>query len=87
MRFNPDIGIKGLGKMKKLRFLSMFFPFSSISEFNIVSQDFPNALQYLQVGNYPFRSLPKTFQATNLVALKMRYSKIVQLWEGGERKV
>ncbi|KAL7607288.1 hypothetical protein Lser_V15G19690 [Lactuca serriola] len=87
MRFNLDIGIKGLGKMKKLRFLSMFFPFSSISEFNIVSQDFPNALQYLQVGNYPFRSLPKTFQATNLVGLEMTDSKIVQLWEGGERKV
>ncbi|KAL7604981.1 disease resistance protein Roq1 isoform X2 [Lactuca sativa] len=87
MRFNLDIGIKGLGKMKKLRFLSMFLPFPYISEFNIVSQDFPNALQYLQVRNYPFRSLPKTFQATNLVALEMTYSKIVQLWEGGERKV
>ncbi|CAI9282564.1 unnamed protein product [Lactuca saligna] len=33
------------------------------------------------------RSLPKTFQANNLVALEMPYSKIVQLWEGGERKV
>ncbi|KAJ9552419.1 LOW QUALITY PROTEIN: hypothetical protein OSB04_016464 [Centaurea solstitialis] len=36
---------------------------------------------------YPFSSLPKTFQANNLVMLGMIDSEIVQLWEGGEKKI
>ncbi|CAI9284468.1 unnamed protein product [Lactuca saligna] len=32
-------------------------------------------------------SLPKTFQAFNLVPLEISDSRIIQLWEGGERKV
>ncbi|CAI9303580.1 unnamed protein product [Lactuca saligna] len=56
-------------------------------KFNKVSLYFPNSLRYLQWYNYPFRSLPETFEANNLVALHMANSGIVQLWEGGERKV
>ncbi|KAI3768026.1 hypothetical protein L2E82_18457 [Cichorium intybus] len=87
-KLNPHIVIKGLGKMKKLRFLSMVMGnHLQCSEYNIVNPDFPNALQYLDLNHYPFSSLPKTFQGNNLVALEMVDSKIVQLWEGGERKL
>ncbi|KAL4564970.1 hypothetical protein LXL04_029049 [Taraxacum kok-saghyz] len=48
---------------------------------------FPDALRYLHWDEYPFRSLPQTFQPNNLVTLKIVGSKIVQLWEKGERKV
>ncbi|XP_023753500.1 disease resistance protein RPV1 [Lactuca sativa] len=91
-KFGPHIYLKGLRKMKKLRFLSVSavqqLDFSSNLEFSIVvPADFPNTLRYLHWSCYPFRSLPTTFQANNLVALRMDDSRIVQLWEGGERKV
>ncbi|KAJ9551576.1 hypothetical protein OSB04_015621 [Centaurea solstitialis] len=82
----PNTIMKGLGKMRKLRFL-----FVKILEFNCLELDeasqFPNSLQYLQWYRYPFRSLPGSFQASNLVVLKMPKSQIEQLWEEGERKV
>ncbi|KAJ9552224.1 hypothetical protein OSB04_016269 [Centaurea solstitialis] len=82
----PNTIMKGLGKMRKLRFL-----FVKILEFNCLELDeasqFPNSLQYLQWYRYPFRSLPRSFQASNLVVLKMPKSQIEQLWEEGERKV
>ncbi|KAL7607352.1 hypothetical protein Lser_V15G19712 [Lactuca serriola] len=87
-KLNPHIIIKGLRKMKELRFLSMDLGYRlQCWEFDIVSPDFPNALRYLDLKHYPFSSLPETFQANNLVALEMVDSKIVQLWEVGERKV
>ncbi|XP_052624795.1 disease resistance protein RPV1 [Lactuca sativa] len=46
-----------------------------------------HALRYLCWNDYPFSSLPKIFQANNLVVVQMLDSKIVKLWEGGERKV
>ncbi|KAL7584534.1 hypothetical protein Lser_V15G45137 [Lactuca serriola] len=54
---------------------------------NKVSLYIPDALRYLRWYNYPFRSLPKSFQANNLAALEMAESGIVQLWKGGEKKV
>lgn len=51
------------------------------------SQYFSNGLRYLKWIGYPFRSLPKTFGANNLVGLDISYSRIVQLWQGEERKV
>ncbi|CAH1444389.1 unnamed protein product [Lactuca virosa] len=54
---------------------------------NKASLYFPNVLRYLRWHKYPFRSLPKSFQANNLVALEMTYSDIIQLWERGEKKV
>ncbi|CAI9282570.1 unnamed protein product [Lactuca saligna] len=79
---------KGLRKMKGLRFLSVLIEgrFHNLKS-EKVSLDFPDALRYLSMKCYPFRSLPKTFQANNLVALVMAYSSIKQLWEGGGRKV
>ncbi|XP_023740042.3 disease resistance protein RPV1 [Lactuca sativa] len=56
-------------------------------KFNKVSPYFPDSLQYLCWDRYPFRSLPQTFRANNLVALKMTRSKMVQFWEGSESKV
>ncbi|CAH1444392.1 unnamed protein product [Lactuca virosa] len=100
-RLNPEIVMKGLRKMKELRYLyvaqqSLYSNRAKrnpncLNDFGVlccnkVSPYFPDALQYLHWNNYPFGSLPKTFQANNLVALEMINSKIVQFWEGGERK-
>ncbi|KAL7582312.1 hypothetical protein Lser_V15G45026 [Lactuca serriola] len=87
---NPDVVMKGLGKMKKLRLLDLQMGFSVANRSGFCwnsNNDFPNALRYLRWNNYPFRSLPKTFQANTLVGLGMAHSRIVQLWEAGERKV
>ncbi|CAH1444349.1 unnamed protein product [Lactuca virosa] len=88
---NFEIVMKGLRKMKELRFLHMsqdiMHAFCGERKYDNVSQYFPNALQYLHWYQYPFWSLPNTFQANNLVTLKMEWSNIKQLWEGGERKV
>lgn len=83
---------EGFGKYENLRFLCVV---SEVKDdyrhwdqmANQVSQIFPNALRYLKWSRYPFRCLPKQFQANNLVALDMSCSKIIQFWEGGERKV
>ena len=50
-------------------------------------QYFPNALRWLSWKGYPFRSLPKSFQPNNLVALEISNSIIAQLWEYEDRKV
>ncbi|KAL4580740.1 hypothetical protein LXL04_016942 [Taraxacum kok-saghyz] len=85
---DPYILIQGLGKMKALRYLYVVMGYCHKSfELNTFSLSFPNALLYLSLKYYPFRSLPKTFQANNLVTLKMPRSEVVQLWEDGERKV
>ncbi|KAJ9551400.1 hypothetical protein OSB04_015445 [Centaurea solstitialis] len=79
--------MKGLGNMRRLRVLVVEGDHSNSDwEFDEVSQYFPNSLQYLSWGNYPFFCFPKTFQANNLGALLMHQSRILQLWEGGERK-
>jgi hypothetical protein len=83
---------KGFVRLKNLRFLCVV---SEVAEdyslrdemTDQVSPHFPEALQYLDWVRYPYPSLPKKFQADNLVALVMPYCKIVQVWEGGERKV
>ncbi|CAI9262484.1 unnamed protein product [Lactuca saligna] len=95
---NFEIVMKGLRKMKELRFLHIsentmcnflnsIYNFGEERKYDNVIQYFPNALQYLHWDEYPLWSLPNTFQANNLVVLRMVKSKIVQLWEGGERKV
>ncbi|CAH1421476.1 unnamed protein product [Lactuca virosa] len=48
--------------------------------------DIQNSNREFDMKGYPFRSLPITFQTSKLVSLEMARSKIVQLWEGGERK-
>ncbi|XP_042754508.1 disease resistance protein RPV1-like isoform X1 [Lactuca sativa] len=87
-KLNPYMLIKGLGKMKALRYVSVVTTnHLRDAELDTFSPSFPDALQYLKWDSYPFRSLPKTFQANNLVRLEMPTSDIVQLWEGGEKKV
>ncbi|XP_023740050.1 disease resistance protein RUN1 [Lactuca sativa] len=89
-KVNPELVVKGLRKMKELRFLHMSLGFIDSSKIKLLTQVnpyFPNALQYVHWYCYPFSSLPKTFQADNLVKLEMDDSRIVRLWEGGERKV
>ena len=90
-RGNSRILLKGLGKMKELRYLEVFFAnYDSESDlkFDDISQCFTNSLKYLKCRNYPFLYLPKTFQANNLVGLEMESSRrMVQLWEEGEKKV
>ena len=84
--FNFEILMNGLTNMKELRFLEVF---AKISKWNFDedSLHLPNALRFLSLEFYPFSSLPKTFQANNLVGLQMNYSKMLQLWKDGEEKV
>ncbi|GKB35055.1 disease resistance TIR-NBS-LRR class family protein, partial [Tanacetum coccineum] len=81
---NLRISKKGLGKMKKLRYLEVNVPYCDFE--CDASQYFPNSLKYLVCWNYPFMYLPKTFQSDNLVGLDMTWSRMVQLWEEGEKK-
>ncbi|CAI9281504.1 unnamed protein product [Lactuca saligna] len=93
----PEIVMKGLRKMKELRFLDVSTGFLDEGTriscfqwnwiFNTFSPYLPESLRYLRWNHYPFTSLPKTFEADNLVALSMSESGISQLLEGGERKV
>ena len=90
--FNYEILMNSLANMKELRFLQMYAPIVSEDEvsnwnFDEASLHLPNALRFLRWNGYPFSSLPKTFQAKNLVGLEMRDTNIVQLWDDGEQKV
>ncbi|PWA84286.1 toll/interleukin-1 receptor (TIR) domain-containing protein [Artemisia annua] len=82
--------MKGLGKMKKLRYLEVNFAYydteSDASQLDESTQYFPNSLKYLKCERYPFLNLPRTFQANNLVGLEMKCSRMVQFWEEGEKK-
>jgi len=42
----------------------------------------PKKLRYLHWDTYPLRTLPSNFKPKNLVELNLRFSKVVQLWEG-----
>ncbi|CAN6688251.1 unnamed protein product [Malus baccata var. baccata] len=44
----------------------------------------PNSLRYLFWEEYPLKSLPPEFSLENLVELHMPYSKVAQLWDGGQ---
>ncbi|XP_021979169.1 disease resistance protein RPV1 [Helianthus annuus] len=83
---HPAIIMKGLKKMKALRFLCVKPGIETwqVDEFN---QHLPDALRSLSWYDYPFQSLPITFEANKLVNLEMIGSKITELWKGGERKV
>ncbi|GKD65430.1 Toll/interleukin-1 receptor domain-containing protein, partial [Tanacetum coccineum] len=90
-RENSRILMKGLGKLKKLQYLEVDLPYYGFESdpecLDDTTQYFPNSLKYLKCERYPFLYLPKTFQANNLVGLEMNYSRMVQLWEEGEKKV
>ncbi|KAJ0751791.1 putative TIR domain, P-loop containing nucleoside triphosphate hydrolase [Helianthus annuus] len=89
-QLSPDIIMKGLTKMTKLRLLyvddgyqtDVYTPSSGYTYANL-----PNSLRCVCWRGYPLSCLPKMFQAEKLVYLEMRESSISQVWEGGERKV
>ncbi|KAK1418550.1 hypothetical protein QVD17_27695 [Tagetes erecta] len=83
---DPTVIMKGLRKMKELKFL---FVDNDCRKWEVgdVCQYFPNTLRSLYWDAYPFSCLPKTFEANKLVNLEMAWSNITQLWEHGERKV
>ncbi|GJZ91596.1 Toll/interleukin-1 receptor domain-containing protein [Tanacetum coccineum] len=99
--FNAEIAIKGLAKMKDLRFLdidtfiihydfddevSPFLPCLN-RKFDKVNQYLPTSLRFMRWHDFPFSSLPSTFQGKCLVELDIYCGHIVQLWEDGEEKV
>ena len=88
---NYEIFENGFANMKELRFLQVY---GYVSEDKVRKWKFyedslhlPNALRFLRWNLYPFSSLPKTFQAKDLVGLDMYRSNMVQLWKDGEEKV
>ncbi|XP_076894602.1 TMV resistance protein N-like [Bidens hawaiensis] len=76
--------MKGLRKMKELRSLYVNVGYTKDAE---GSQYLPDVLRSLRWLEYPFQSLPETFQANNLVNFEMRGSNISKVWEGGKGKV
>ncbi|KAL4580669.1 hypothetical protein LXL04_016870 [Taraxacum kok-saghyz] len=86
-KVDPYIVMKGLGNMKQLRILDVSVGYAGTLELNTCSACFSDTLGYLCWSYYPFRTLPETFQAKNLVSLKMPNSQVEQLWVGGEHKV
>ncbi|KAJ0532159.1 putative TIR domain, P-loop containing nucleoside triphosphate hydrolase [Helianthus annuus] len=85
---HPTTIMRGLRKLRELRFLSVHVHEGDIVwAVDEVCQYLPDALQSLHWPEYPFRSLPQTFQANKLVNLEMVESNISELWEGGEKKV
>nr|GFA82333.1 Toll/interleukin-1 receptor (TIR) domain-containing protein [Tanacetum cinerariifolium] len=88
---NLKILMNGLTNMKELRFLQVDTEYVSEDEvcnwgFDEVSLHLPKSLRFLRWLGYPFSSLPKTFQAKNLVGLEMAFGNLVQLWKVGEEK-
>ncbi|XVF78486.1 hypothetical protein PTKIN_Ptkin14bG0137600 [Pterospermum kingtungense] len=67
----------GFLRMKKLRLLKVFY-LSNCDDLKYLS----NELRLLKWHEYPFKSLPSSFQPDNLVALLLPYSRVEQLWEG-----
>ncbi|PWA86310.1 toll/interleukin-1 receptor (TIR) domain-containing protein [Artemisia annua] len=87
-----EIAIKGLAKMKDLRFIHInlledYYFYSNIVQFDKVSEYLPSSLQFIRWWGFPFSSLPNKFHGKNLVELDIHGSNIVQLWEDGEGKV
>lgn len=89
MKLSSGIITNGIRRMKNLRILHVVSETDDDSDVKIhqVHQKDLKALRFLSWVGYPHQSLAKTFQGNNLVRLDMSESRIVRLWEGGERKV
>ncbi|CAH1439295.1 unnamed protein product, partial [Lactuca virosa] len=91
VELRPEIVMKGLRNLKKLRVLLVSERENECSpsdwKFDQAKQYFSNALQFLSWEGYPLRSLPQTFRANNLVGLELPRSRITNLWESGDEKV
>ncbi|XWS11085.1 hypothetical protein CRYUN_Cryun38cG0053600 [Craigia yunnanensis] len=76
-------------KMRKLKFLKFYLPYSCGS-FQKTSKVFlprgllslPDELRYLCWEGYPFKTLLTKFYPRNLVELDLSFSHVDQLWEG-----
>ncbi|KAI3498356.1 hypothetical protein L1887_34129 [Cichorium endivia] len=89
VELSPEIVMKGLGNLQRLRVLLLTEKEIGCprGDWKFDQVNFPNALQFLSWEGYPDRSLPQTFQANNLVGLELPSSRIMQLWESGDKKV
>ena len=70
--FSAEIAVKGLAKMKDLRFIHInllkdYYSNSNIVEFDKVSEYLPSSLRFMRWEGFPFSSLLNTFQGKHLV--------------------
>ncbi|CAN6688255.1 unnamed protein product [Malus baccata var. baccata] len=71
-------------KMYNMRLLSVTSWRWSEGKINLKTIFLPNSLRYLFWRQYPLKSLPPEFSLENLVELHMPYSRVTQLWDGGQ---
>ncbi|CAJ1978772.1 unnamed protein product [Sphenostylis stenocarpa] len=71
------IRVDALSKINHLQLL-ILKKVNTFGSLNCIS----NELRYLNWDNFPFVSLPSTFEPDQLVELQLRYSNIKKLWEG-----
>uniref|UniRef100_A0A2N9HV49 C-JID domain-containing protein n=1 Tax=Fagus sylvatica TaxID=28930 RepID=A0A2N9HV49_FAGSY len=74
---NEDLDAKAFSKMKNLRILEI-----RSGRFPQGLTYLPNELRLLEWHECPLKSMPTGFQPNNLVQLRMRKSRIKQLWRG-----
>ncbi|XP_057990236.1 disease resistance protein RUN1-like [Hevea brasiliensis] len=72
-------------KMCNLRFVKVKNSYLNIALPPANFEFCPQALRYLYRDYYPLESLPLNFWPNNLVELHMPYSKLIQLWNGGDK--
>ncbi|KAM7469103.1 hypothetical protein LguiA_007286 [Lonicera macranthoides] len=78
--YTIEMGTKAFRKMAKLRLLEIHY--TRIPK----GPDYlPNELRWIDWVEYPSNYLPSTFEANILVGLRLRWSRLRQLWDG--RKV
>ncbi|GKE31356.1 Toll/interleukin-1 receptor domain-containing protein, partial [Tanacetum coccineum] len=90
-----EVAIKGLAKMKGLRFLDVYIKMEDYYKNDIVQlwefdkdrEYLPSSLRFMRWSGFPFSSLPNTFHGKHLVGLELYRSNIVQIWKNGEEKV
>ncbi|KAM7469097.1 hypothetical protein LguiA_007280 [Lonicera macranthoides] len=75
--YTIEMGTKAFRKMAKLRLLEIHY--THIPK----GPDYlPNELRWIDWDEYPSNYLPTTFEADNLVGLRLHRSGLRQLWEG-----
>nr|XP_033511975.1 TMV resistance protein N-like isoform X2 [Nicotiana tomentosiformis] len=74
-----NVSITAFKQMTRLRFLKLKNAY--------VSQGpdiLPGELKWLDWHGYPSKSLPSSFQGEQLVCLKLKHSRVIQLWNGSK---
>ncbi|KAM7477573.1 hypothetical protein LguiA_025786 [Lonicera macranthoides] len=75
--YTIEMGTKAFRKMAKLRLLEIH-----CTRIPKGPDYLPNELRWIDWDKYPSNYLPTTFEADNLVRLRLRWSRLRQLWEG-----